>query len=54
MRRGELQKYEKGKTPMKPATPQAWGDKGKEKVGQAGTSNDDEGLNVVSFWLGKK
>ena len=39
----------KSKTPMKPATPQTWGDREKEKVGQAGTSKDGEGLNVVSF-----
>ena len=49
MRRGELQKYVKSKTPMKPAIPQTWGDKGKEKVGKAGTLKDGEGLNMVSF-----
>ena len=49
IRRGELQKYVKSKTPMKPVASQTWRDRGKEKVGQAGTSKDGEGLNVVSL-----
>ena len=49
IRRGELQKYVKGKTLIKPASPQTWGDQGKKNVGQARTSKDGEGLNVVSF-----
>ena len=49
IRRGELHKYIKSKTPSKPATPTHWGNYGKEKVDQAGTSKDGEKLNVVSF-----
>ena len=49
MRRGELHKYIKSKTPAKQATPTQWGNRGKEKVDQARTSKDGEKLNVVSF-----
>ena len=37
-------------TPTKPTTtPSQWGNRGKEKVDQAGTSKDGGKLNVVSF-----
>ena len=49
MRRGELQKYIKSKTPTKPTTTPQWGNRGKKKVDQVGTSKDGGKLNVVSF-----
>ena len=49
MRRGELQKYLKSKTPSKLATSTQWGNWGKEKMDQAGTSKDEEKLNIVTF-----
>ena len=49
MKRGELQKYVKSRTPIKSTTPLPWKNRGKEKVDQAGTSKDGENLQVVSF-----
>ena len=39
---------------MKPTTPSQWGNRGKEKVDQAGTSKNEGKLNVVSFIQQKK
>ena len=54
MKRGDMQKYVKRKTPMKPTMPPSWANRGKEKVDHEGTSKDKGKLNVVSFIQQKK
>ena len=50
IRRGELQKYVKRKTPIK-QMPRPWGNRGKEKVDKAKMFKDGGKLKLVSFLM---